>query len=179
MEKKNTSADVKRMLDAYNESNLTFSAVSEPPSELLWEATFKHNTPRLIFLAPPQDTCSICSTHLATHNAPTTIICYTESGPIPGLKITLRCPNCGINYRYDQYGNENMGGYRYYHGYLPYIQASQLCYVSRKCYNEWCAYRYVIAIYKNLLHYCLPCACMHAVIMHGSVLRLLQRCIMK
>ena len=101
------------LVDAF--SQMSQYAIGGPPSSLLWEATFKYDSPRTLYLAPPCDSCIICSTPLVTHNQPTTVVCYTENGPIPALKIILCCPShgCGINYRYDQYGNENIGGYRY------------------------------------------------------------------
>ena len=34
-----------------------------------------------------------------TYNPPTSILCYEFDGPIPALKITLRCGTCGLNYR--------------------------------------------------------------------------------
>lgn len=76
------------------------NAVGMPLQEVLWEATFKHGQARMLFLAPPTNFCLRCGSLLSTHNKPTTVICYTQNGPLPAMKIILRCDKCGTNYRY-------------------------------------------------------------------------------
>ncbi len=111
-----------------------------PPPELLWKTTLETGVPHTMFLAPPVETCLQCSSALSIHNKPTVVICYTGGGPLPAMKITLRCRCCGTNYRYDQYGSEMLGGYRYYADHVrPFVRASQSCYVERLCYHNWCA----------------------------------------
>ena len=73
--------------------------LGEPPRDVLWRATFESGIPHLAFLGPPVTTCYACDGHLQTHNPPTSILCYGLDGPIPALKITLRCNTCGLNYR--------------------------------------------------------------------------------
>ena len=73
--------------------------IGPPPLELLWKATFDHGSPHTLYLAPPVDKCISCAHRLTTHNSPTVVICYTCDGPLPALKMTLRCDNCGINHR--------------------------------------------------------------------------------
>ena len=75
------------------------NAVGIPLQEVLWEATFRHGQPRVLFLAPPASYCLRCNSPLSTHNKPSTVICYTLNGPLPAMKIILRCDKCGINYR--------------------------------------------------------------------------------
>ena len=74
--------------------------LGEPQRDILWDATFKTGTPHLVFLAPPVTTCYNCDGYLQTHNSPTNVLCFGMEGPFPALKITLRCRNCGLNYRY-------------------------------------------------------------------------------
>ena len=70
-----------------------------PPLDLLWDTTLKYGSPHLVFLAPPVTSCLDCNVVLSTHNAPTTVACYTIQGLLPGTKITLRCKKCGLNYK--------------------------------------------------------------------------------
>ena len=49
--------------------------------------------------------------------------------------------------KYDQYGSDSLGGYRYYADYIqPFVRASQVCYVDRLCYENWCALGYVHSV---------------------------------
>ena len=73
--------------------------IGNPSMSLLWEATFQNGSPHTVFLAPPVTACITCPPKLSTHNKPTTVICYTCTGPMPAMKITLRCDKCGTNYR--------------------------------------------------------------------------------
>ena len=121
-----------------------------------------------LFLAHPVTACITCASKLSIHKKPTTVICYTCTGPMPAVKITLRCDRCGTNYiqvklhkvlpcaldskiliirphgffvRHDQYGCEELGGYRYHADFVrQFVCASQLCYmyVKRLCYENRC-----------------------------------------
>ncbi len=102
------------------------------PEELLWKATFQHNVAHNMFLCPPVSVCVDCGASLQVHHQPTTVVCYTWNGPIPALKLTLRCEVCRLNYRYEQYGNKERG-YQYYQKPQPMVHASQVAYVDRLC----------------------------------------------
>ena len=107
-----------------------------PPISLLWEATFSCSAPRTLFLGPPSTTCLECKSLLVTNHAPIDVVCYTMDGPLPALKITLRCRGCQLNYRYDQYGNSTRG-YRFYTEPRQFITASRVTYVERRCCTIW------------------------------------------
>ena len=53
------------------------------------------------------------------HHPPTPVVCYTWNGPLPALKLTLRCEKCGINYRYEHYGNSKCGYTTTFYALLP------------------------------------------------------------
>ena len=76
--------------------------LGEPSQDVLWKATFQSSAgiPHLAFLGPPVTNCCVCDNQLKTHNPPTNVLCFGFDGPIPALKITLRCGICGLNYRY-------------------------------------------------------------------------------
>lgn len=95
-----TPTDVKHLVSRSSGSPHMHDVLGFLPLNLLWDATFKHEHPYTCFLSPPLDSCSVCTSILTTHNQPTVYICYTPDGPIPAIKITLRCKNCSINYRY-------------------------------------------------------------------------------
>ena len=108
--------------------------LSGPMSEdLLWETTTKLSDPHQMFLAPPVNSCLNCGSVLSTHNQPCNVICYTWNGPLPAKKLTLKCYSCGINYRYEQYGNNDIG-YKYYKEERALVCASQVSFVDRNCY---------------------------------------------
>ena len=72
-----------------------------PHLDLLWAATFTTHVhiPHTEFLGPPVEKCIECDDALYSHNASTSCVCYTFSGPVMALKTTLRCRCCGTNYR--------------------------------------------------------------------------------
>ena len=122
----------------YLASMPTSTFVGSPPCKLLWEVTTKYDFPHTLFLAPPVMSCLVCSSKLKTHNYPTAVICYTLEGSLPAAKITLRCTNCHLNYRYDQFGNSD--GYQYYQGHIrPFVKATNSSYASRACCELWAA----------------------------------------
>ena len=65
-----------------------------------------------MFLGPKCTECLRCSSPLQINHEPINVMCYMVHGPVPAQKITLRCKLCGINYRYDSFGGDNIGGYR-------------------------------------------------------------------
>lgn len=70
-----------------------------PHRNLLWKATFNKQLPHMEFIGPPVLECVVCNNQLQIHNPPTSVICFRLSGPLPALKITLRCRSCCLNYR--------------------------------------------------------------------------------
>lgn len=77
--------------------NITY--LQTPKSELLWKVTFATQEPHTAFLGPPTTLCLECSGNLSVHNDPSSVVLFGLHGPIPALKITLRCDTCMINYR--------------------------------------------------------------------------------
>jgi len=99
---------------------------------MLWKATRLEGEAHNIYLSPPVDNCVLCGSTLQAHHVPTTVICYTWLGPLPASKLTLRCEQCSINYRYEQYG-DSKNGYRYYDEPRPFVHCSQVAYMDRMC----------------------------------------------
>lgn len=124
------------MADEFSINHKEYSEILGPIEQsCLWKTTFLKGTPYNKFLSPPVDHCILCDTPLQAHHPPTAVVCYTWDGPLPGSKLTLRCDECGINYRYEQYG-DSTHGYRYYSTPRPLVHCSQLVYVDR----AFCAY---------------------------------------
>lgn len=104
MKKDVSVADVKQYLSWLHDSE-TYSFNDSPPIDLLWQVTFRFQYPHTLFLAPPVTDCLLCMAPLQTHHSPSVVTCYTLQGPLPAAKITLRCRNCGTNYRYAIFTN--------------------------------------------------------------------------
>lgn len=116
---------------ATDEKDSILNIMGRPvPQDLLWKATIMHGIPHNMFLGPPSSFCLQCHSALQLHHQPSTVLCYTLEGPIPALKVTLRCESCRLNYRYEQYGNQQEG-YRYYEEQRPMVHASQVVYMDR------------------------------------------------
>ena len=136
-------------IDSLHEFNK--EVFGNPPDSFLWEASHAYGLPMLAFLGPPVINCLSCGSPLKVHNRPTTVVCYTLQGPLPAMKITLRCRTCHINYRYSQYGSK-ANGYTYYRDYVhPFVEASQVCYIERNCCELWNAARYVVITETRVL----------------------------
>ena len=88
-----TPADVKQLVTRSRGSPQMQDVLRSLPLDLLWDTTFQHGLPHTCFLSPPLDLCLVCASTLTTHNQPTVRI-YTADGPVPAVKITLRCPQC-------------------------------------------------------------------------------------
>ena len=71
-----------------------------PRVEVLWNVTLATKVAHTAFLGPPTIKCLVCSKGLSIHNDPSTVILFGLHGPLPAIKITLRCDSCMINYRY-------------------------------------------------------------------------------
>ena len=110
--------------------NIAFLMGSSVHEAVLWKATFALGIPYNKFLAPPVTTCLECGCSLQLHHRPTGVICFNTDGAVPGLKVTLRCESCKLNYRYEQYGN-NQNGYQFYSEKRPLVHASQVVYIDR------------------------------------------------
>lgn len=82
-----------------NASHILNDLLGVPSHSLLWMSSLQEGHPHTLFLSPPINNCLTCGSLLLTHNAPSTVICYTQSGPLLAAKITLRCESCDINYR--------------------------------------------------------------------------------
>ena len=115
----------------------------------LWKTSWYHSlgsypcvrTSMLTFVGPPVTNCLSCNSPLQENHRPTSVVCYTLDGPIPVLKITLHCRACQKNYRYSQYGSKD-DGYTYYRDHVrQFVEASQVCYIERRCCELWNAAR--------------------------------------
>ena len=71
-----------------------------PRAEILWKVTLATKVAHTAFLGPPTIKCLVCKKGLSIHNDPSTVVLFGLHGPLPAIKITLRCDHCMINYRY-------------------------------------------------------------------------------
>lgn len=55
---------------------------------------------------------------------------YLASGPLPFLKVELRCRMCKVNYGIVKHGNSD-DGYQYYNSHLGVVEASDAVYIDR------------------------------------------------
>lgn len=104
--------------------------VGAPPADILWEATNETGMPHLRFLGPPAVSCYQCHSPLCANNSPTSIVFYSQDGPIPASKIILRCTRCKLNYHPEMFGNGEEG-YRYYDRIQPIVKCTQQAYMER------------------------------------------------
>lgn len=81
-------------------------------------------------LYPPTTSCFTCGWTLQLQNRPARISVFEKEGSLPGIKFTLKCRNCKINYGYSMYGNCEQG-YRFYDSRQPYIESSNVVYLVR------------------------------------------------
>ena len=86
----------KRAIEAFSD-NIQFLQI--PKMELLCKVTLATQVPHTAFLGPPTTSCLVCSRNLSIHNDPSTVVLFGLHGPMPALKITLRCDTCMLNYR--------------------------------------------------------------------------------
>ena len=80
-------------------------------------------------ITPPTKVCFFCNSDLQKHNKPSRVTYYLASGPLPFLKVELRCRTCNVNYGIVKYGN-NSDGYQYYSS-LGVVEASDAVYIDR------------------------------------------------
>ena len=91
-----------------------------------------------VLLSPPVGICLVCSHTLTEHNRACDVVIYGLLGKASGLKFSLRCDQCKINYNYDQYGNKTRG-WCLYEGIRPLVEASDVCFVEWKLLDLQCA----------------------------------------
>jgi len=83
------------------------------------------------YLVPPTTSCVCCHASLSLHNDPVSVRCFSLNGSQNGIKLTLRCKKCKLNYNYSQYGNVECG-YHYYDKPRNYVEASDVTYLERE-----------------------------------------------
>lgn len=83
---------------------------------------------RILF--PPTSVCFDCGWNLSPQNKPARVTVFENSESIPGIKFTLKCSNCKINFGYSMFG-DTQRGYRFYDKPRPYIEASNVSYLER------------------------------------------------
>lgn len=81
-------------------------------------------------LAPPVNTCTNCSKSLSTHNKMCSVTVFSMTTIKTAMKLSLRCPDCEINFGYSMFGNVNKG-YRFYDEQRPYVEASDEVFLER------------------------------------------------
>ena len=91
-----------------------------------------------ILLTPPTKTCLLCNCLLSQHNKPCDVTIHSVRGKTAGLKFSLRCTQCDVNYNYDQYGNTTKG-WSLYEERRPLVEASDICFIDRKLLSFQCA----------------------------------------
>ena len=126
-------SDIQMYFASMPESTL----VGSPPCKLLWEVTTKQDFPHTLFLAPPPSH-KLSGVFFPAQNSQPSNCSYMLHAwrSLPAAKITLRCTNCHLNYRYDQFGNSD--GYQYYRGHIrPFVRATNSSYASRACCELW------------------------------------------
>lgn len=89
-------------------------------------------------IAPPTKSCLVCHNDLKKHNNPSPVTYYLPSGPLPFVKVELRCRACELNYGITKYGNTKEG-YKYY-SHLGIVEASDVVYIDR----------FVMTMFKSL-----------------------------
>ena len=80
-------------------------------------------------LCPPTEVCLLCGWSLSLRNV-AYITLFDRETIVPGIKFLLRCQNCKVNYGYSMYGNTE-NGYKFYQEKRPYVEASNVTYLSR------------------------------------------------
>ena len=94
------------------------------------------------FLCPPIESCLECAGKLSLHNKPAHVSVFKMSGPVRGIKISLKCSFCGIIYKYAQHGTQT-NGYEFYPERRPLIEGSNVAYLER----QLCLYQVALRYY--------------------------------
>ena len=93
-------------------------------------------------VSPPTKTCLLCHQELQKNNKPCIVTYYLVNGPLPVLKVELRCRSCGLNYGITKYGN-GVEGYKFYDS-PGIVEASDAVYVERLVLSLFAALRQVL-----------------------------------
>ena len=93
-------------------------------------------------VCPPTKTCLLCHQELQKNNKPCVVTYYLVNGPLPVLKVELRCRSCGLNYGITKYGN-GVQGYKFYDS-TGIVEASDAVYVERLVLSLFAALRQVL-----------------------------------
>ena len=136
--------------------------VGAPPTDILWQATNDTGMPHLRFLGPPSVFCYHCHSPLSANNSPTSIVLYSQDGPIPASKIILRCKRCNIHYHPEVFGN-GVEGYSYYNGIQPVVKCTQQAYMERQLCSMIASAGYVLVLVKyttNIQAFCIQTSCL-------------------
>lgn len=99
--------------------------------ESLTEISRCASIPLRRILYPPTTTCFHCGWSLSQQNRPAKVTVFEHSQPIPGLKFTLKCCNCKVNYGYSMFGDTDKG-YKFYDKRRPYVESSNVSYLARE-----------------------------------------------
>ena len=84
---------------------------------------------RILF--PPTTVCFECGWNLSPQNRPARVTVFENAETIPGIKFTLKCSNCKINFGYAMFG-DTQRGYRFYNKPRPYVESSNVTYLDRR-----------------------------------------------
>ena len=76
-----SDTDIASFADAMMVSEEDQLLLGLPTEELLWKATLNTGRPCTGFLAPPTTECLRCHGALYTHNEPSVVVCFGQSGP--------------------------------------------------------------------------------------------------
>ena len=91
-------------------------------------------------IAPPTKVCTVCGGNLQKHNKPSCVTYFLASGPLPFLKVELRCRACNLNYGISKFGNTK-DGFKYYDR-AGIIEASDVVYIDRLVMDLFTSLRY-------------------------------------
>lgn len=92
-------------------------------------------------IAPPTKVCFSCNNELQKNNKPVRVTSYFASGPLPLLKVELRCRSCKVSYGIVKHGNTTEG-YEYY-GNLGVVEASDEVYIDQLVMAMYTSLRYI------------------------------------
>ena len=98
-----------------------------------------------MILSPPTGVCIFCSSKLSENNSACDVSIYGLLGKMVGLKFSLRCVSCKINYNYDRYGDTTRG-WRLYEDQRPLVEASDVCFVEQKLFDFQCTLARVLNV---------------------------------
>lgn len=112
------------------------------------------------FIGPPtsiclQPTCLSKRRRLSIHNDPVNVTIFTLKGPVPSIKVTLRCHHCMTKYNYSMWGSKQSEGEQFYlDEKRPLIEVSDTVYVERNIYQLFSTlrsdYKYIHDFYSRV-----------------------------